>query len=51
MKKNLYFKKKKVDSVLWMDLDECVAVVGKNQIRNCIYPEGLEMVKDTCRCK
>lgn len=40
-------QKEEVDSVLWMDLDECIAAVGKNQIRHCIYPEELIMVKDT----
>lgn len=44
-------QQEEVDSVLWMDLDECIAAVEKNQIRNCIYPEELKMVKNTCGCK
>jgi len=41
-------QKEEVDSVLWMDLDECISVVEKNQIRHCIYPDELKMVKNAC---
>ena len=44
-------RKEEVDSVLWMDLDECIAAVGNNQIKHCIYPEELIMVKNACGCK
>jgi len=44
-------QKEEVDSVLWMDLDECIEAVGKNQIKHCIYPEELKMVKGACEYK
>jgi len=39
-------QKEEVDSVLWMDLDECMASVEKNLIKHCIYFKELEMVKE-----
>lgn len=41
-------QKEEVDSVLWMDLDECIAAVEKNKIKHCIYPEELKMVMCAC---
>lgn len=34
-----------IDSVRWMDLEECMEAVEKNTIPNCIYPEELALVK------
>lgn len=44
-------QKEEVDSVLWMDLDECIAKIENNQIKHCIYPDELKMVKNACGCK
>lgn len=37
-------QKEEVDSVLWMDLDECVEMVEKNLKPNCIREDELQMV-------
>lgn len=42
-------RKEEVDSVHWMDLDECIEAVETNRIRHCIYTDELKMVKDACR--
>lgn len=42
-------QKEEVDSVHWMDLDECIEAVETNRIRHCIYTDELKMVKDACR--
>jgi len=47
----MILQKEEIDSVLWIDLDECIAAVENNQIRHCIYPDELKMVKDACECK
>ena len=47
----LIVQKEEIDSVLWMDLDECIAAVENNKIRHCIYPDELKMVKAACECK
>jgi len=39
-------QKEEVDSVLWMDLDDCMESVEKNKIKHCIYLGELEMVKE-----
>jgi len=39
-------QKEEVDSVLWMDLDECMEAVEKNLIKHCIYLGELEIVKE-----
>jgi len=41
-------QKEEVDSVLWMDLDECITAVENNKIKHCIFPDELKMVKDVC---
>lgn len=47
----LILQEEEIDSVIWMDLDECIEAVENNQIKHCIYPEELKMVKDACECK
>lgn len=47
----LILQKEEIDSVLWMDLDECITAIENNQIRHCIYPDELKMVKDACESK
>lgn len=42
-------QKEEIDSVRWMDLEECLEAVTKNTIPNCIYPEELEMVRAVCK--
>jgi isopentenyldiphosphate isomerase len=42
-------QKEEVDSVLWMNLDECIAAVETNEIKHCIYPDELRMVKNTLK--
>lgn len=39
-----------IESVRWMDLDECIRSVSRNSFPHCIYPEELEMVKRGLRC-
>ena len=34
-----------VSAVRWFDFDRCVALVSKNAIPHCIYPEELEMIR------
>lgn len=46
----LTLQKEEVDSVLWMDLDKCIEAVEADQIKHCIYPEELKMVKASCGC-
>lgn len=38
-----------IDSVMWMDFDECVQAVKEGSIPNCIVIEELEMVKNHLR--
>ena len=38
-------QKSEVDSVLWMDYDECVKKVRSGSFPNCIYTEELEMLR------
>lgn len=38
-------QKEEIDSVRWMDLEECIEAVKNNTISHCIYLEELEMVK------
>nr|WP_297708579.1 NUDIX domain-containing protein [uncultured Butyrivibrio sp.] len=42
---DLVLQEEEVSSVLWMDIDECIAGVRQNAFKNCIYPEELEMVR------
>ena len=42
----MILQKEEIDSVLWMDLNECISAIEHNQIRHCIYPGELKMVKD-----
>jgi len=39
-------QKEEVDSLLWMDLDECITAVENNKIVHCIFPGELKMVKE-----
>jgi len=41
-------EKEEIESVIWIDLDECIAAVENNKIKHCIYPDELKMVKDAC---
>ena len=41
----LNLQKEEVESVMWMDLDECEKNVENNTMENCIYVEELEMLK------
>lgn len=41
----LNLQKEEVESVMWMDLDECEKNVENNTIENCIYVEELEMLR------
>jgi len=43
--KEFTLQKEEIDSVLWMNLDKCIEAVEKNQIRHCIFPGELKMVK------
>lgn len=38
-------QEEEIDSVRWMDWNECFASVKDGRIPNCIYPEELEMVR------
>lgn len=38
-------QKEELDGVLWMDFDRCVKAVRTNTIKNCIFPDELDMVK------
>lgn len=40
-----------IDSVMWMDFDECVQAVKNGCIPNCIVIEELEMVKNHLGCQ
>lgn len=37
-----------VESVKWMDLEECISAVESNLIKHCIFPGELKMVRDAC---
>ena len=39
-------QKEEVDSVLWMDLDECIKSVRENTFKHCIVMEELMLLKD-----
>ena len=39
-------QKEEVDSVLWMDLDECIKNVRENTFKHCIVMEELMLLKD-----
>ena len=40
-------QEEEVDSVLWMDLEQCIEGVKDNGFENCIDMEELMMVKKT----
>lgn len=44
--KSLKLQKEEVESVMWMDYEECVEAVKNNSIKNCIYIEELEKIKE-----
>lgn len=39
-------QKEEIDSVLWMDLNECISAIEHNQIRHCIFIGELKMVRN-----
>jgi len=39
-------QKSEVESVLWMDYDDCVAMVETNSAPNCIFMQELDMISD-----
>ena len=41
----LNLQKEEVESVLWMDLDECMEAVEKGTLPNCLYMDELELLK------
>lgn len=43
---NINFQKEEIESVMWMDIDECIEMVDKNTTPNCIVMEELFMVKE-----
>jgi len=43
-------QKEEVDSVLWMNLDECIEAIESNKIKHCIFPGELKMVRNACEC-
>ncbi len=45
--KDFVLQKEEVESVCWMELEECLAAVEKGTIPNCIQTEELLMVKNT----
>lgn len=42
-------QKEEVESVLWMDLEECIRKVESNLIKHCIYTDELRLVRDACK--
>ena len=46
--KEFIIQKEEVDSVMWMNMDECIAAVEDNRIKHCIYTGELKMVLDAC---
>lgn len=42
----LHLQESEVESVLWMDYEECLQAVRQNTIEHCIYPEELELVEE-----
>ncbi len=47
-REDFILQKEEIESVLWMDLEDCLEAVKKSTIPNCIYPEELEMVRAVC---
>ena len=41
----LNLQKEEVESVMWMDYNECMKAIQNNSIKNCIYTEELEMIR------
>ncbi len=42
---DLTLQESEIESVLWMDLAECVEAVQNNTIHHCIYPDELHMIQ------
>lgn len=42
----LTLQKEELESVMWMDFEECVDAVKNNRIKNCIDPEELALIKE-----
>ena len=43
---DLILQEEEIESVMWIDFDECVEAVKKNGFKHCIYIEELEMIKE-----
>lgn len=41
----LKLQKEEVESVRWMDYEECIKAVKNNSIKHCVYVEELEMIR------
>ena len=48
---DLILQEEEVESVMWIDFDECVEAVKKNIFKHCIYMEELEMIKEKFKDK
>lgn len=48
--KDFILQKEEVESVLWMDFEECIKSVKENSIPNCIVPEELTMLHSILFC-
>lgn len=44
-------QKSEVDSVLWIDYDECIHKVANDLFRHCIIMEELDMLRTVIECK
>lgn len=44
-RKDLFLQKEEVESVTWMDFDECVRHVREEDPEFCIFPDELEMLR------
>lgn len=42
---NIHFQKEEIQGVVWMDFEECVEMVDKRTIPNCISAQELEMLR------
>ena len=44
-------QKSEIESVIWMDIDDCICAVKSGTIPNCIITEELEMIKNYLKSK
>ena len=42
--RDLHLQEEEVESVMWMDYEECMARVLDGSLPNCIYPDEFRMV-------